>query len=196
MALDLRQTQQLRCYLDLLLAWNRRIALISQRRPEAIICKHFADSLVAASLCRGGERVTDLGSGAGFPGLPVAIARPEASVCLIEATGKKVSFLLNVIAQATVSNATVAEGRIERLAQQPQFRGRSDMVISRASFDIASFLSLAKPFLAPGGRAIAMKGPCYAEELGRLSGAPPPSTVTSYRLPDGSERVLLTFRFT
>lgn len=197
------QAAQFRCYLDLLLTWNRRVALVSQQRPDEIVCKHFADSLVAASLCRSTERVADLGSGAGFPGLPIAIARPEAEVAMIEANRKKVSFLLNAIAQAGIGNARVLEGRLEKLAVKSELKARFSLVISRALSDLREFLELAAPFLAANGRAIAMKGPRYKEELDGVREARTGAelrfelvAVTPYRLPDGAERVLLSFRFT
>jgi 16S rRNA (guanine527-N7)-methyltransferase len=87
------QVDQLAGYVDLLLFWNRRIALVSQSQaaPDAILVTHVADSLFAAARC--GGRVADLGSGGGLPGIPIAIARPGATVCLIESVGKKASFL-------------------------------------------------------------------------------------------------------
>ena len=194
-----RQVEQFRRFLDLLLAWNLRIALVSQDSPDEIVCKHFADSLAAASICRRGDRVLDLGSGAGFPGLPIAIAHPDVSVSMIEASQKKVSFLLNAVSQLALANARVLEGRIEKLAAESDLEAHFDLVISRALTDLHEFLNLAAPFLTAAGRAIAMKGPRYKEELAVLTTKPSPLAlvdVIPYRLPDGAERVLLTFRFT
>ncbi len=199
-SLDRRQQQQIRDYLDALLLWNRRVALVSQGDPQVIACKHFADSLVAAAQCDSTATVVDMGTGAGFPGLVIAIAQPAARVTLIESKRKKVSFLLQVISTARVENVRVLAVRIESAARDSQQAGHYSLAISRALSDLSGFLVLAALFLSAGGTAVAMKGPAFRTELHRLSesdlrraGFAPPRA-HPYELPDGTKRVLLSFR--
>jgi 16S rRNA (guanine527-N7)-methyltransferase len=195
--LDERRLGQLRIYIERLMLWNSRVALVSQAAPRQIVCKHFADSLFAARRCNDSDRIVDLGSGAGFPGLVIAIAMPEVSVCLVESRRKKVSFLHEVIAAARVNNARPVEARIERLSDDKRYRCCYTVAFSRALSSLVEFLRLARPLLGDDGRAIAMKGPRHGEELAgldpRTEGFAQPD-VTYYNLPDGSERYLLEFR--
>jgi 16S rRNA (guanine527-N7)-methyltransferase len=188
---------QLRIYIERLMLWNSRVALVSQTAPREIVCKHFADSLFAARSCRNSDRIIDLGSGAGFPGLVIAIAVPEATVCLVEARRKKASFLNEVIAAARVNNARAVEARIERLSAEEQHRRCYTVAFSRALSGLVEFLRFARPLLCDHGRAIAMKGPRHGEELIGLNprdqGFTQPD-VMYYILPDGSERCLLDFK--
>ena len=189
LALPTVQREQLRLYLDILLLWNRKLALVSQPEPTQIINKHIADSLFAAARCKDGEAVVDLGSGAGFPGLPIAIARPAAHVCLIEARGKKASFLEEVCRTASIRNALVCHTRIETASADPVHRQRYDLATARALTTTTGFLNLARPFLGPDGRALAMRSVTEprAAEL-------PESEEVPYRLPDLTPRRLLIMR--
>lgn len=198
--LNRRQQQQIREYLDALLVWNRRVALVSQNDPWVVLCKHFADSLVAGAYCDPTATVVDMGTGAGFPGLVIAIAQPTARVTLIESKQKKISFLFQVISAARVENARVVAARIESAVRDPQQAGRYSLAISRALSDLRGFLDLAAPFLPMAGTAVAMKGPAFRAELRLLSesdlkraGFAPPHAYR-YELPDGAKRVLLSFR--
>jgi 16S rRNA (guanine527-N7)-methyltransferase len=183
------QVDQLRAYLDTLLLWNRKLALVSQRDPVEIMRKHFADSLFAASFCIDGEPVVDLGSGAGFPGLPIAVARPTSRVCLIEARGKKVSFLEAARRAASVRNATVHHARIESIAGEPEHHQRYVASTARALTSTDQLLALARPLLTPGGRLIAMRSVNEGEDKD-----PPGAEVVRYELPDRTPRRLLIVR--
>src|SRR5262245_34655782 len=180
------QLGQLRAYLDTLLLWNRKVALVSQRDPRQIVSKHIADSLFAAGRCAGAAAIIDLGSGAGFPGLPIAIARPTARVCVVEARGKKASFLEEACRTASIRNARVCHTRIEALAADPAYRARYALATARALSSVARFLELARPFLAPGGQAIAMRA---ADE--HREAEPSDAREIAYQLPDGTPRRLL-----
>ena len=197
LALDDLRLEQLRLYLDKLLLWNQRIALISQNNPVEIACKHFADSLFTAGVCRESEKVVDLGSGAGFPGLVIAITRQPVTVSVIDSKRKKVSFLSDVISSLRLTNAEAVEARIESVALDPRYARQYTVATSRALASTADFLSLARPFLRNQGRAIAMKGPLYQQELDELdlrgTGFNAPQ-IKAYELPDKSQRVLLEFK--
>jgi len=184
------QLEQLRTYLDTLVLWNRKLALIAQREPAQIIERHIADALAAASRCPNGPAIVDLGSGAGLPGIPIAIVRPQSPVCLIESRGKKTSFLEEACRSAGVRNATVWHGRIESAGQDPMHRERYAVATARALAGPAAFLALARPLLTPaGGCAIAMCSVTQARDAHL-----PHTEEVAYELPDHTPRRLLIIR--
>jgi 16S rRNA (guanine527-N7)-methyltransferase len=190
-----RQWEQLAQYLDTLLFWNRRLALVSQREPRAIVEKHVADSLVAAGCSADARSVVDLGSGAGFPAIPMAVCLPHAEICLIESRAKKVTFLREAIRICGLDNVGVVEGRIENAARG-SLAGHFELATSRALGDLSSFLRCARPFLVQSGRVLAMKGPRFEEELRLVREANCQFAVERtihYRLPDSTSRVILGF---
>jgi 16S rRNA (guanine527-N7)-methyltransferase len=184
LALSDGATDQLQRYVDVLRVWNRKVALVSQDDLAVVLDKHVADALFAAAHCRDARAVADLGSGAGFPGLVIAIVWPTLRVTLIEARGKKVSFLEEACRVATVGNANPVQGRIEAVSADPHHRGAYDRVTSRALADLDALRTLAQPLAAPGGILLAM----------RSAAAPVPSDARriDYALPDGTPRVLVT----
>jgi 16S rRNA (guanine527-N7)-methyltransferase len=186
LALTASQWEQLRIYLDTLLTWNRKLALVSQRDPLQIIDKHVADSLFAASRCVDEDAVVDLGSGAGFPAFPIAIARPAARVCLIESRGKKASFLEEVRRAASIRNALVCHRRIESVAKDLEHRSQYSLATARALTNLDEFHRMARPFLAAGGRAMAMRSAREDPAVDRLG-----TEIVDYSLPDGTPRRLL-----
>jgi 16S rRNA (guanine527-N7)-methyltransferase len=145
--------------------WSKIADLLSQTDPETLICKHIIDSLALFPWLPPGSRVLDLGSGAGFPGLPLTIANPEISITLIEARRKRVNFLKAAIRKLKLHNARVQEGRAEDLAKERELHETFDIVLTRATWNIPLFLSLASPFLCPHGVVLSMKGPKLAAEL-------------------------------
>jgi 16S rRNA (guanine527-N7)-methyltransferase len=156
---------QLTLYLEELLRWSPKIDLVSQTDPAAIIRKHFLDSIAIAPLLPENATLLDLGSGAGFPGIPIAIALPHTAVSLVEARRKRVSFLKEVVRKAKTPNLMVYEGRAEVLAQQQDLLHHFSVVLTRATWHIDTFLHLAHPFLQPTGTALMMKGPQLMKEL-------------------------------
>jgi 16S rRNA (guanine527-N7)-methyltransferase len=152
-------------YLEELQLWSRIVSLVSRTEPEVVIRKHILDSLAVSPLIPPGSRLIDLGSGAGFPGLVLAIARPALEVVLVEARRKKVSFLKEVLRKTGAANAGVCEGRAEALAKEKSLRASFGIVISRATWDLERFLRLASPFVSSGGVILAMKGPQVDTEL-------------------------------
>jgi 16S rRNA (guanine527-N7)-methyltransferase len=184
--LSAAQLDQLQVYVDTLLLWNRKLSLVSQRDRRQIVDKHIADSLFAAGYCSAGEAIVDLGSGGGFPALPIAIARPAARVLLIESRGAKVSFLEEVCRVASIRNATVRHARIEALAREADQRSRYQVATARGLATTAEIVSWARPFLAPGGRIIAMRSVGESRSCEPVGAREIP-----YELPDGTKRRLL-----
>jgi 16S rRNA (guanine527-N7)-methyltransferase len=152
-------------YLQELLRWTPVIDLVSQNDPELIIRKHFLDSLAISPLIPSECGLLDLGSGAGFPGMVLAMLHPQRMVSLIEARRKRVSFLKDIARKTKLNNICVYEGRAQDLAKAVSLRGAFSVVVTRATWDLKTFLHLADPFLRIGGTALIMKGPQVKGEL-------------------------------
>ncbi len=181
--------EQLANYLKLLRVWAARGALVGAAEMPVMVRKHFADCLFAASVCPVSGRAVDLGSGAGLPGLPIAIARPELRVDLVESRAKKASFLTS--AARSVANAHVLCTRIEDLTVASY-----DVAFARALAPLDRLLPLARRVLPAGGALLAMKSASFSGELARVD-LPAArlhlAATTRYRLPTGEERVILRF---
>lgn len=148
-----------------LLLWNRRMNLVSERSARELVIRHFIDSLTPAPwISRPDGLLIDLGSGAGFPGIPLAIALSELQVFLVEASRKKTSFLSHVVRTLGLGRVTVIRERIEALIGQQALAGRFDTVLSRAAFKLPELVRMASFFLVNGGQLLAMKGPDCREE--------------------------------
>jgi 16S rRNA (guanine527-N7)-methyltransferase len=165
-ALTAAAREKLDAYLDLLAKWNRVYNLTAIRDREKMKSHHVADALAvlphlpdAAAL-----RLLDVGAGGGVPGIPLAIARPGWQVVLVEANGKKASFLTQAAIELGLPNVTVVAARIEDHADEAPF----DVVISRAFADLATFANLARPHVALDGIVVAMKGALPRDEIAAL----------------------------
>lgn len=149
-----------------ILLWNRRINLVSERSSREIVLRHFLDSLTPVPfLDRPEGALIDLGSGGGFPGIPLRIALPGLQLFLVEALRKKSSFLSHVVRSLGLGGVQVIRGRVEELSAGEPLAGRFDTVISRAAFKLPDLIRTAALFLKPGGQLIAMKGPDPQQEM-------------------------------
>jgi 16S rRNA (guanine527-N7)-methyltransferase len=156
-------------YLDLLLEANRHFNLTAVRDPEEAWTRHILDSLVLLPALPAQGRLIDVGSGGGLPGLPVAIARPELAVTLLEATGKKCRFLEDTARALGLDQVTVLPGRAETVANDPAWREGFDVATARAVAGLPTLLELTLPFVRVGGELVALKG-ARAEEEAMRSG--------------------------
>ncbi len=154
---------RLLAYLALLDKWNRVYNLTAVRDPERMVSHHLLDSLAAVPYFTG-PAVLDVGSGGGLPGIPLAIARPDLQVTLIDSIAKKTAFLQQARAELGLGNLTVATGRVENFRPETGF----DVITSRAFSDLGEFVKLTRHLLKPGGRWLAMKGLYPNEELALL----------------------------
>ena len=148
-----------------LLRWNRTHNLTAITDPDEVREKHLVDSLTLLPLLGATRRLLDLGSGAGFPALPLKIARPELEIVSVDAVGKKIAFQRHVARSLQLGGFTAVHGRAEELSANPVSAGGFDLVTARALGSLPLLAALATPYLAPGGRLLAMKGAEGAGEL-------------------------------
>jgi 16S rRNA (guanine527-N7)-methyltransferase len=163
LALGRAGREKLLQYLALLDKWNQVYNLTAIRGGEKMVSGHLLDCLAVIPFMTG-TRVLDVGSGAGFPGIPVAVARPDIHVVLLDSNHKKAAFLRQAVAELQLKNVSVVCERVEAWQASAKF----DCIISRAFAEIAEFIVLTRHLLAPGGVLAAMKGIYPFEEIERL----------------------------
>jgi 16S rRNA (guanine527-N7)-methyltransferase len=152
-------------FLELLYQANQRMNLTAIREPAQAWRRHVLESLAWLGHLDDVKNLADVGSGGGLPGMVLAIARPELSITLIEATGKKARFLREAAEQLQLANVTVVNDRAENVGQDRRHRQRYDRVAARAVGPMRVLLELTLPLVKTGGRLLAMKGAQVAEEL-------------------------------
>lgn len=160
--------QQLARYLDLLLETNEKFNLTAIRDRDQAWRRHIIDSLTLLPFIAdvpAGARAVDVGSGGGLPGIPMAIARPDLLVTLIEATGKKAAFLQRCATELPLPQTRVIHERAEKIGQLPQHRQQYDVALCRAIGPMTELLEYTLPLLKLEGILLAMKGPSVADEL-------------------------------
>jgi len=175
MPLTAHQLGQFDLYANQLLQENRRTNLTSTRDREGVYRRHFAESIaILRALEERGVELSpmiDVGTGAGFPGLPVKIARPQVVLTLLEATGKKARFLESMVAELRLSDVQVVQGRAEDIGREPAHRDAYRLVLARAVAPLPVLLELTLPFLATGGVLAAPKGSALQREVGAAANA-------------------------
>ncbi|MCQ3035277.1 MAG: 16S rRNA (guanine(527)-N(7))-methyltransferase RsmG [Bacilli bacterium] len=150
-------------YSKMLKEWNEKFNLTAITDEEEIIEKHFLDSLILGKYVNlSNKKVLDIGTGAGFPGIPLAILFPNANISLSDSNGKKITFLNEVVKELNLKNVTVIQSRIEDMAK---FKDQFDYVTARALKALNILIELAIPLCKVHGSLIAYKGPNYVEEI-------------------------------
>jgi 16S rRNA (guanine527-N7)-methyltransferase len=151
-------------YIEELKRWNASINLTALKSDLEIGVKHFLDSLTLSPYLHGVQRLLDIGSGAGFPGLPLKILFPAIELLLLEASQKKAFFLRNMVRVLKLEGVEVVHGRAETQEIKKRYAEKFDLVLSRALADLPTFLQLALPYTKHGGYIVGMRGKQGAEE--------------------------------
>lgn len=156
---------QLVWYLEEMLRWNRSINLTAIKQPEEALEKHLVDSLTLLPLMQGSERVLDMGSGAGLPGIPLKISLPALRVLSVDSVHKKIVFQQHIARHLGLQDFEARSCRIQSLLMDVDSVQSFDVVTARALTHLSQLIEMAEPFLAHGGRLLAMKGPEGDKEL-------------------------------
>lgn len=151
-------------YYELLIDYNNRMNLTAITDPFGIVQRHFADSLLGEKLIPNGSKCIDVGTGAGFPGIPLLIMRPDIELTLLDSLNKRVAFLNDVAAELSLPCSAV-HARAEDAAQSVELREKFDIALTRAVANIGTIAEWTLPFLKNGGYSLMYKGPGAAEEL-------------------------------
>ena len=168
--LNASMVEQFELYYQVLIEWNKKFNLTAITDYQEVQIKHFLDSLTVTialtkqELTKTGLSIMDIGTGAGFPGIPLKIMLPQSRLVLLEATTKKVTFVRYVAQRLELENVEIVDGRAEEVAHLPLYRQQFDLVVSRAVASLSSLVELALPFCQTGGKFVAQKkGDCRQE---------------------------------
>lgn len=169
-------TEQLKCFskfMDFMIEWNDRVRLTSITEEEEVIDKHFIDSLTALKpqVIKNNHKILDLGTGGGFPGIPLKIINPTIDLTMLDSRLKKIEYLQEVINVFSFENTVAIHGRAEDYGQLPEYREAFDIVVSRAVANLTVLSEYCLPFVKKGGYFIAMKGTKSDEEINEAKNA-------------------------
>lgn len=166
-----KMTEQFEKYKDLLLEWNKVMNLTAITEEDEVILKHFVDSLVCTKYINPNTKIIDVGTGAGFPGLPIAIYMPNVQITLLDSLNKRVNFLEEVKKNLNLKNVETIHARAEELAHDNNYREKYDYVVSRAVANLATLSEFDLPYIKVNGMAVIMKGSNYKEEIDNAKSA-------------------------
>lgn len=162
-ALTAQQCDRFLRYHALLVEWNEKMNLTAITEAQEVFEKHFADSLIAAAHIKPGAKVIDVGTGAGFPGVPLLILRPDIELTLLDSLKKRLTFL-DAVCRELGLQAELVHARAEDGGRRPELRDRFDCAVSRAVAALPVLTELVMPFVKPGGLGLCYKGPALKEE--------------------------------
>jgi 16S rRNA (guanine527-N7)-methyltransferase len=161
------QVEQFNIYKKLLVEWNNKINLTAITDDVGIIKKHFVDSasIISSQLIKANSKIIDVGTGAGFPGIPIKILMPDTDITLLDALNKRVKFLNTIIEELDLKGIRTEHGRAEEMSRNKNFREKFDIATARAVANMNLLSEFCMPYVKKGGFFIAMKGPSGYEEL-------------------------------
>ena len=160
-----KQEEQFFKYMNLLIEWNEKINLTAIVEPKEIILKHFIDSLTIKKKKKKASSIVDVGTGAGFPGIPLLIYRDDIKVTLVDSLNKRLIFLQEVINQLDLKNVKVIHSRVEDLGKNKNYREKFDIATARAVANLAVLSEYLVPLVKIGGKCICMKGSIIEDEI-------------------------------
>ena len=163
--LNQKQLKQFYDYMNLLIEWNKVMNLTAITDPKDIIIKHFIDSLTVLKYIDKNNAIIDVGTGAGFPGIPIKIAYPDTKVVLLDSLNKRINFLNEVIDKLQLEDIKTIHGRAEDYGRDKNHREQYDIAIARAVAPLNILLEYLMPFVKTNGKCICMKGSNIEEEL-------------------------------
>ena len=194
------QLGQFQIYMEALLSWNEKVNLTTITEPAEVTVKHFLDSILILHYydLPLGAKIIDVGTGAGFPGLPLKILRPDLSVTLLDSLNKRLIFICDLLTKLGVK-CNVVHARAEEYGRIEENRQAFDFVVSRAVAKLPALCEYCLPFVKIGGVFVSMKGPDIGEELESAENAVKllgctVSSVENYRLPGGDGRSLVIIK--
>ena len=164
MQIEVKNIEKFYKYMQLLLEWNEKINLTTIVEPEQIIVKHFLDSLTIKKYIEDEKNIIDVGTGAGFPGMPLAIEKNN-NITLLDSLNKRINFLNDVKEKIGLENVVTVHSRAEDAAKDKKYRECFDYAVSRAVAPMNVLLEYLLPFVKVGGKVICMKGPNVKEEM-------------------------------
>ncbi len=150
---------------ELLVEWNKKMNLTAITEENEIVLKHFIDSLTSLKYIDDNGKIIDVGTGAGFPGIPIAIMKENAEITLLDSLNKRLNFLNEVKNNTNLNNVKLVHGRAEDFGQDINFREKYDISISRAVANLSTLSEYLLPFVKVGGKCICMKGPDSDKEI-------------------------------
>lgn len=165
------QIKQFFLYTEELIHWNQKMNLTAIIEPEEILLKHFIDSVCIVNQIKEDSKIIDVGTGAGFPGVPIKIMKNKCKMTLIDAVNKKVEFLRYLCKELAFDQIEILHTRAEDLAKDPYYRESYDVAVSRAVAELKTLLEYLLPFIKVGGTCICMKGPNAINEIGEAKRA-------------------------
>lgn len=163
--LDEEQKEKFYKYMELLIEWNEKINLTAIIDPNEIILKHFVDSITISKYIKENSYVIDMGTGAGFPGIPLKIIRPDIKMVLADSLNKRITFLKEVIEKLELDNIEAVHARAEEIGKNKKYREKFDVATSRAVANLSTLSEYLLPLIKVSGKSLSMKGPNSAEEL-------------------------------
>ena len=163
--IDNKKIKQLYDYMKNILKWNEVINLTAIKDENEFIMKHFIDSLTILKYINENSKMIDIGTGAGFPGMPIKLVKPNLDITLVDSVNKKINVLKDITEKMSIQKINLIHSRIEDIANQKEYREQFDYVTSRALSNITTLSEYMLPFLKINGEAICMKGPNFEEEL-------------------------------
>lgn len=166
-----KQLNQFYEYMNLLLEWNEKINLTAITEPEEVILKHFIDSLTINKYIEKNKSIADVGTGAGFPGIPLKIYRPDLNVTLVDSLNKRINFLNEVIVKLDLKDINTVHSRIEDFGKDKKYRESFDYVTARAVANLTTLSEYLIPISKVNGKCICMKGNDIEEEVNNSKNA-------------------------